>query len=354
MNINVQGLRGIAVLLVLFTHMFRVEENYYSTTVIPEFVLSGFVGVDIFFIISGFIMYITTVNVDKRDTCFNVVNFLRKRVVRIYPPYLVFSITLLVFAAFFPSMVFSGAEYSLWSSLLLIPDSSQPILAVGWTLIHEMYFYLVFSLFLLFSRSSLKLLLFLWGSLVLTSDGYVVDKGPFLTLALSPLTIEFIIGVYIGAAYFYFKDKFSEVNPVLAYICITTFPFIVYFLYESYYIHAPGHLTRTLLFTLPCSLLVLSLLVFESKKIFVPNIFIMIGNSSYSTYLSHVLVINVIAKLLSFLALDIGIFENYLLVFAMFFSSIIFGYISYFLLEVKLGYKLNKFTDISSLSKFPQ
>lgn len=80
----------------------------------------------------------------------------------------------------------------------------------------------------------------------------------------------------------------------------------------------------------------------------------MIGNSSYSTYLSHVLVINVIAKLLSFFALDIGVIENYVLVFTMFFASVIFGYISYLVLEVKLGYKLNKFTDISSLSKFPR
>lgn len=79
MNVNIQGLRGIAMLLVLFTHMFRVEENYYSATVIPDFVLSGFVGVDIFFIISGVIMYITTVNVDERDTCFNVVDFFKKK-----------------------------------------------------------------------------------------------------------------------------------------------------------------------------------------------------------------------------------------------------------------------------------
>ncbi|MEZ9365536.1 acyltransferase family protein [Vibrio sp. 10N.286.49.E11] len=351
MNVNIQGLRGMAVLLVLFTHMFRVEENYYSDTVIPDFVLSGFVGVDIFFIISGFIMYITTVNIDKRDTFFNMVDFLRKRAVRIYPPYWVFSIILLVFAAFFPNMVFSGAEYSLWSSLLLIPDLNQPILAVGWTLIHEMYFYLVFSFFLLFSRGSLNLLLFLWGSLVLVLDWYLVDKGSFLTLALSPLTIEFIIGVYIGSAYFSFKDKFSKINPALVYTYVVAFPFIVYFLYEAYYIHAPGHLSRTLLFSLPCSLLVLSLLVFESKKKFVPNVFVMIGNSSYSIYLSHVLVINVIAKIFFFLSLDIGAVENYALVFTMFFASVIFGYISYLVLEVKLGHKLNKLTDISSLSR---
>lgn len=67
----------------------------------------------------------------------------------------------------------------------------------------------------------------------------------------------------------------------------------------------------------------------------------------------NVLVINVIAKIF-FLSLDIGIVENYLLVLTMFFASVIFGYISYLVLEVKLGYKINKLTDIRTLSKFPR
>ena len=73
-----------------------------------------------------------------------------RRATRIYPTYWLLSPPLVALAIVAPSFINSSVQtpISLWRSFFLIPDTTVPLLAVGWTLVHELYFYLVFSIFL--------------------------------------------------------------------------------------------------------------------------------------------------------------------------------------------------------------
>ena len=107
----------------------------------------GAAGVDIFFVVSGFIMVVTTM---KRDMAPG--EFLLHRIARIVPVYWV--VTILLFAivmyGFKPVGIMRMQPDWLAKSLLFIPFDRdgrvEPIISVGWTLNYEMFFYLLFAL----------------------------------------------------------------------------------------------------------------------------------------------------------------------------------------------------------------
>ena len=81
---NIQGLRGIAVLLVVFTHMLSIEGKYAQFEyIIPELFIIGESGVDLFFLISGFVMVAVTHS--KSQSKIQIQKFLYHRIARIYP-----------------------------------------------------------------------------------------------------------------------------------------------------------------------------------------------------------------------------------------------------------------------------
>ena len=87
---TIQAARAIAANLVVFSHLFFVEAKYTAgSTVLPAFTLYGIAGVDLFFVISGFIM----VAVAGRDR--GPIEFLWRRATRIYPTYWLVSLTVL-------------------------------------------------------------------------------------------------------------------------------------------------------------------------------------------------------------------------------------------------------------------
>ena len=161
----------------------------------------GIAGVDVFFVLSGFIMVITTKYLNVASKMSNVSIFLYKRITRIYPPYIIYTLIVCFVALLYPGAVFSGAEYRLLHSFSLFPGEHPPILAVGWTLIHEMYFYLVFSFFLLFKRKWLTSLLIGWSGILLITNIQFLELSPLFKVVFSSLTFEFIIGALIGILY---------------------------------------------------------------------------------------------------------------------------------------------------------
>jgi len=112
------------------------------------------------------------------------------------------SLAVLAAAIAAPAMVNSSVTVpiSLWRSFLLVPDETFPLLAVGWTLIHEMYFYLVFAIFLALRLRVLAGLVG-WGVLLLVMVATVPDQvaaSPVLRLVTNPLTLEFMMGAVVG------------------------------------------------------------------------------------------------------------------------------------------------------------
>lgn len=143
----IQYLRGIAALVVVFAHVASMQHSLAPSlpVFLPEF--NGFWGVDIFFVISGFIIvYITHELVSGGRTA---ALFLLKRAVRIVPAYWFF--TLFVYLAdtrhWFSDQANLTNMAMLLKSLFFVKPGF-PLLFVGWTLTLEMFFYAIFSLVL--------------------------------------------------------------------------------------------------------------------------------------------------------------------------------------------------------------
>ena len=195
----IQYLRGIAAMLVVYHHI-KGQVAGFEALLPGSF---GAAGVDIFFVISGFIMYITTAN-----TSTGSVDFMIRRIIRVVPLYWLLTglmcLTWMVAPSVFKTLIVMPA--TLFQSLFFIPHYSLsfpasifPLLVPGWTLNFEMFFYAIFALALLLPRA------FLPGAVVvlmavLVLFGAIV--GPFdsalLTTYTSPLMLEFVAGVLIG------------------------------------------------------------------------------------------------------------------------------------------------------------
>ena len=158
--IAIQILRCVAALLVvvwhsqlsikLFTRNYWSEgDSLFRALHFPSFANHLSVGVDIFFCISGFIMSMLA----ARTKSANAGSFIVDRFVRILPPYWLF--TTIVIAVYLVNPGFNVGEFTgeagqdavrIVKSFLLVPQDKNPVLGVGWTLIHEFLFYYLVAL----------------------------------------------------------------------------------------------------------------------------------------------------------------------------------------------------------------
>jgi peptidoglycan/LPS O-acetylase OafA/YrhL len=215
---SIQALRGVAALLVVLFHLRTLEMKSIADNGLTEptwmggLFTNGYAGVDLFFVISGFIMVFVTRN--SRSGPKPAADFLFARVTRIYPVWWAFvaAMTIYMTTAYGMSGQSPGWLKAtngqpilpyLAKSFLLIPQPAFPILNVGWTLVHEVYFYLVFTLFMLAPRRFLPVCLGGWAALVIAGAtlGYSSHIATTsLSLALHPMTLEFILGAFAGLA----------------------------------------------------------------------------------------------------------------------------------------------------------
>lgn len=150
---SLQIFRGLAALAVVAHHAAVSTEAFVgSMPGIAQSVFGlGFLGVDFFFVLSGFIIMFAHMGDERSPAA--VRRYAFKRLVRIFPSYLPISIALIALYAFMPGFSASGGrDYSLVSSLLLLPADRPPALSVAWTLVHELMFYTVFLLFFVSRR----------------------------------------------------------------------------------------------------------------------------------------------------------------------------------------------------------
>ena len=141
--VSLQALRAIAAWLVFWGHAI----NAVNLKVAAEFpTLYGQFGVDLFFVISGFVMVYSSEGLFGRPGA--PIKFFARRVARIVPLYWAATAILVWFVVPYAS------TKAVLASLLFAPHvpSEAPLLFVGWTLVFEMFFYTVFALALLARR----------------------------------------------------------------------------------------------------------------------------------------------------------------------------------------------------------
>ncbi|MAK60631.1 MAG: hypothetical protein CMK09_06605 [Ponticaulis sp.] len=310
----IQVLRAVAAYLVVFFHLHELERSGIEMAGGQEAGLiggafkNGWLGVDLFFVISGFIMvYVTHSRAPGLST---IKDFLLARVFRIYPVWWLFMGLMAAYYFFAHGAPFDAAIVErmgnnetthIISSILLIPQLNFPILSVGWTLVHEVWFYIVFSLLLLLPRKFLWVGLLGWaimvaaGSLAGFSSHHATD---YLKLATSPLTLEFIAGAAMALAF---------VNGIRAYAALASglgaagLALILAF----HPIHSPFTLEwgRVLVATLPCALLVYAAAC-SSERVKGPVYAVLraLGDWSFSLYLCHIMAMAAVRIILPIVA----------------------------------------------------
>ena len=206
--LSIQALRALAALAVAVAHTHydfgRIATILGRPDEMPTFV-TGAAGVDLFFVISGFVMVYSSEPLFARPA--SPPYFFLRRLARIAPLYWIATtifVSYLVFVG--PTMTDAiGSWQRVIASYLFIPSvdasgSIYPILPVGWTLNFEMFFYLVFSLALFFTRRVAVVLLCLTLGIFATLGGRVPMPANLAYLA-NPMLNEFLFGVVIAALY---------------------------------------------------------------------------------------------------------------------------------------------------------
>ena len=213
---SIQALRGIAALLVLLFHTAEFQrqmagENSPDIALVSGLWDRGWAGVDLFFIISGFIMVYVTRQTGRSVT--DVRRFITSRVTRIYPLWWVCAgIMAIYFWIFYgmpaaPDRVAGPSEAMTFAvkSFLLIPQEVPPLLGLGWTLIHEMFFYIVFAVLLFLPKRFLPWALLGWAGVTVIAAQFAQTPPYARSLAelvASPLSLEFILGGLAGYAHY--------------------------------------------------------------------------------------------------------------------------------------------------------
>ncbi|MGA7709805.1 MAG: acyltransferase [Acidobacteriaceae bacterium] len=198
----IQGLRAVAVLLVVWTHSIVAAAYESSPKQGTFFHLKSFgaCGLDIFFVISGFIVSLVANRAVAQNQP-SARTFLSRRFTRIFPLYWILTGVIILEA--------QGGRYPiLWHrvpwlpTLLLLPGWHYPvpplILSLGWSLVFEIYFYLVLAAWMRLSPRHLirNTMLFLAGMIAL---GAIVGiHRPWLVIWSNPVTLEFLFGCLIA------------------------------------------------------------------------------------------------------------------------------------------------------------
>ncbi len=195
---SIQYLRAIAASMVVYHH---------ARDRLPEFTAAlpspiGQAGVDLFFVISGFIMVVTTWS---RPTGPGA--FMLRRAIRIVPAYWIYTTLLAFVIVAFPSalrLTVTPEHYPY--SRLFIPHMSPfnqvaPLLQPGWTLNYEMFFYLAFAVALTSSAAYRVMVVMLMLGGLIVAGWLFPPSDPALLTYTSPLMLEFVFGAVIGHLY---------------------------------------------------------------------------------------------------------------------------------------------------------
>lgn len=309
----IQSLRGIAALCVVLYHGSYWTGKWAETTK-EIFFAAGYFGVSLFFVISGFIMVITTKKYD--GSLSYVKTFMIKRFMRIWPAYFiatVVSFILLAGASWFANL--DNLIY-LARSMLFMPSGTAPaptfgtpVLSVGWTLTYEMIFYVFFAISMLagklrwlafYSCTALFLIgipTYISGDFSTTPTFDYGFRSILLGLITSPIIWMFVSGVVIGQIY---TSRIRIKNETFCWMMVL---FSVTFTIAQY---VSGSRIGHGIFEWGTSIVPLMLcLTIASKTIHIkiPKYLVYLGDISFSLYLMHVLMQGVTLHFLVYIGL---------------------------------------------------
>lgn len=309
--VTVQWLRGVAALMVVFHHALQPVPWLFNP--IKGYEAFGW-GVDVFFVISGFIMYVAARSEPPS-------RFIWLRIVRVVPLYWLATIGL--FVLFYKAKVLQLSleeARHLALSLLFIPhyslskpDQIWPFLIPGWTLNYEMFFYVVFLIALLFRRPLLVTSVCIL-SFVLLGFGFDFSGHAILLTYTNPLLLEFIAGVWVGRLYVMGKlrPQWAFLLP-LGFLGLMSIPLLI----------ADDQAIWLRAAFSACILVGAVSFAHDAPKL---DVLTKIGDASYSIYLTHTMVGLVISRKIFAIAPVHGWLQFLLFILVSLFLSTLSGY----------------------------
>ena len=273
---GVEALRGVAALGVVFYHAARHLNRAYAVPWLIGATRFGHAGVDLFFVVSGFIILF----VHRRDVgqpaCWR--HYAWRRFSRVMPTYWVaLGLTLLISAA--GGHAPPSPTTVLWSASLL-PSFGKPLLGVAWTLQYEVVFYSLFGLLIVSVRAGLVTMAIWLAAILSNCAGWSPAAAVLPPSLFDACNLEFFLGMAVA-----WRARSTVGRPVRV-LAAGLVLFALSALAENAGIldgYAP--LAR-LTYGIPSALLVLGVVASErSGQLRVADWLGALGGSSYSIYL---------------------------------------------------------------------
>lgn len=296
MYVSVQWLRGLAAAMVVYFHATLMVREHIDPTI--QAATLGAAGVDLFFVISGFIMATTTGN-PHGGRPLDVRRFLFRRFVRVMPMYWGATGAKLAIVLAMPQLALHSTvtiPYVL-SSLMLVPMMNNdgqmtPLLVVGWTLSYEAFFYITFALTMGTRLGAVRLTTIIFSFFAVFGALLPVTTWADPLSLLSPLLLEFLFGMWIAAA----LKKNRVPSTFVAAMCavLAAAGFWATSLLPSIWCYN----YRTALWGVPSAAFLLGAVVIEQKHGRIKEKFFrLLGDASYSTYLVHCFTLPAIGRI---------------------------------------------------------
>lgn len=288
LQIDIQIIRGLSVLFVLFYHF---NFNFINL----NFLKAGYLGVDIFFVVSGYV--ITKIINDNHD--FNLLNFYKKRIKRLLPTLLLVVTTATIISIFIfkpfilkknlesiNSILFAASNIYFWltSTLYGFAEKNNLLFLHTWSLSIELQFYLFYPLiFLIFNKNNVKYILLPLFILSYISVLYLYVDHPIFNFFSS---LGRIFEITAGCLTFFYHQKIrlNIKKKFYSFLYFLGFSLIIFFmLFLSSESNNPNPLS--LIYIIGTSMM---LIFFNENLEFLYKLKLQyIGNISYSLYLWH-------------------------------------------------------------------
>jgi exopolysaccharide production protein ExoZ len=277
--LGIQALRAIAACLVVFTH-----STFYAAERLDRhfFVWQrGTRGVDIFFVISGFVMIYASQKLLALPGGWKM--FAEHRIVRIVPLYWVVTtlkVCILLLTTGLALHTTLNPETTVCSYLFLpaknLDGKFEPLVGVGWTLTFEMFFYFLFTSALFLRANVIK---FIGVILTVVSIGayFRQSSWPSIAFYLNTIVFEFFLGMLIAKACIdgvYFPRK-TALWVLACGFFLLIFP------------PPDWHLPKVLISGVPACLIIWSAASLGRLENFIPRVVLYLGDASYAIYLIH-------------------------------------------------------------------
>ncbi|WP_313081992.1 acyltransferase [Atlantibacter sp.] len=313
---GLQALRGLAALSVMLFH-FRWNLNDVYPGVGDRLFGWGATGVDLFFLISGFVITLTMQRIPTGMS--GTLHFLQRRILRIFPAYYIILLLTFLLSGAMSIFHYPDKLANLISAMLFQPLYSDHapfyvddggMYGIRWTLNYELYFYLIIGLSIFtpgrWVAITLYFLLTLFLLPVMSGYGFTLSPqgypfaSPWLGLITNPMIFLFLEGMILGLLYPLLKKMPAKLMAA-AFIGSVILAIVMF---KNNQLTGHGVTSSGLIYAL-----MLLCIIGAEKAIgkYVPRSLVWLGNISFSLYLIHTLMNTGIGKRFESIGIESGV-----------------------------------------------